>query len=291
MTGPAISEAQGRKLRKARVKLVTQAIAYVLLAAGSILMIIPFVWTVSSSLKHPDKLLSFPPQWIPHPVWWQNYTGAVRVVPLFRYWLNSFFISTTLLITQVITAALAAYAFARLRFKGRDALFLLYLGTMMVPSQVTLIPRFLIVRDLHLIDTYLGLMIPMFIYVLGTFIMRQYFLTLPYELEDAARIDGCGRLRTFWHIIAPLSKPALATVAIFSFKNTWNEFLWPLIVLNTQAKYPIQVGLALFRSSTNTQWEMLLAGTVIAMAPLVVLFFFGQRYFIKGISLTGMGGR
>lgn len=291
MSGRNLTEAERRKLRKARTKRIKQAVSYVLLAAGSLVMVIPFVWTLSSSLKHPDKLLTFPPEWIPHPVWWRNYVGAVQAVPLFRFWLNSFAISTVLMLTQVITAALAAYAFARLRFKGRDALFLLYLGTMMVPSQVTLIPRFLIIRRLHLIDTYAGLGLPMLIYVLGTFIMRQYFLTLPYELEDAARIDGCGRLRTFWHVMLPLSKPALATVAIFSFKNTWNEFLWPLIVLNTYEKYPIQVGLALFRSNVNTHWEMLLAGTVIAMAPLVLIFFFGQRYFIRGISLTGLGGR
>ncbi|MCR4426455.1 MAG: carbohydrate ABC transporter permease [Firmicutes bacterium] len=284
-------EARRRKLRRARAKRIGIVVAYVLLTAGSIMMIIPFAWTISSSLKHPDKLLTFPPEWIPKPVWWQNYPDAVRAVPLFRFWLNSFFLSTTLMLTQVATAVLAAYAFARMRFPGRDTLFLLYIGTMMVPSQVTLIPRFLIVRYLGLIDSYGGVMLPMFIYVLGTFIMRQYFLTLPYELEDAARIDGCGRLRSLWHIILPLAKPALSTVAIFSFKNTWNEFLWPLIVLNTYEKYPIQVGLAFFRSQVKTEWELLLAGTVIAMAPLVVLFLFGQRYFIKGISLTGMGGR
>lgn len=268
-----------------------KVISYTLLIAGSIFMLLPFVWTFTSSLKSPEQVFIFPPQWIPDPVQWSNYAKAAAKVPLIRFAFNSLFISTTLMIIQVFTSALAAYAFARLRFKGRDLLFMLYLGTMMVPWQVTIIPRFLVVRNLHLIDTYLGMMMPMFIYVLGTFIMRQYFLTLPYELEDAARIDGCSRIQTFWHIILPLSKPALATVAIFSFKNTWNEFIWPLVTLNTTEKYPIQVGLAFFRGMIYTEWELLLAGTVIAMLPLIVIFFIGQRYFVRGISLTGMGGR
>ncbi|MEA4883303.1 MAG: carbohydrate ABC transporter permease [Clostridia bacterium] len=279
-----------RSLKETRRR-INNTIAYVILIAGSIVMLIPFAWTISSSLKHPSKLLTFPPEWIPNPVWWQNYRDALHAVPLMRFWLNSFCFSTVIMIIQVATAALAAYAFARMEFPGRDALFLVYLGTMMLPSQVTMIPRFLIVRTLGLIDTYWGVGLPMLIYVLGTFIMRQYFLTVPYELEEAARIDGCTRLQSFWNIMVPLAKPSLSTVAVFSFKNTWNEFLWPLIVLNTYEKYPVQVGLAFFRSQTKTEWELLLAGTIISVIPLVVLFAFSQRFLTRGIAMTGMGGR
>ncbi|MCL5046517.1 MAG: carbohydrate ABC transporter permease [Actinobacteria bacterium] len=269
-------------------------LSYVLLIGGSFLMIIPFLWAVTSSLKTPEQLLIWPPQWIPKPVMWSNYADAWTLLPLARFLLNSAFLSIIVPLLQIATASLAAYAFARLRFRGRDALFLVYLGTLMIPGHVTLIPNFILVKNFGWINSYLALIIPPMFSgstVFGTFLLRQYFLTIPYELEDAARIDGCSRWMTFWKIIVPNSKPALATLAIIAFKNEWNTFLWPLVSINDYMKMPIQVGLSYFRNAAETRWEVVLAGTTIALVPIIIVFLLGQRYFLKGMVQSGFGGK
>lgn len=257
-------------------------------------MILPFIWTVSSSLKTPQQLLVWPPEWIPRPVMWSNYVRAWTLLPFGRFLLNSAFLASVVPILQLAVASLAAYAFARLRFRGRDTLFLVYLGTLMIPGHVTLIPNFILIRSFGWVNSYLALIIPpMFsgATVFGTFLLRQYFLTIPYELEDAARIDGCSRWMTFLRIIIPNSKPALATFAIIAFKTQWNTFLWPLVAINDYMKMPIQVGLSYFRSAAETQWEVVLAGTTIALLPIILVFLFGQKYFMKGMVQSGFGGK
>lgn len=268
-------------------------LAYLLLTVGSLAMIAPFLWMVSSSLKGPAQVGEWPPSLLPRPPVWSNYAQAYALLPFGRFLLNSTFLSLLVPALQMALAALSAYAFARLRFRGRDLLFLLYLGSLMIPGHVTLIPNFILIRQLGWINSYLALIIPPLFggtTVFGTFLLRQYFLTIPKELEEAARIDGCSRWTTFTRIILPNSKPALATFAILAFKNEWNAFLWPLVVINDHLKMPIQVGLAFFRSVAETQWGVLLAGTTIALVPMIIVFLLGQKYFVKGLMRSGLGG-
>lgn len=271
-----------------------RTLLYLVLTAGALLTITPFIWALATSLKAPDKIFSLPPSFIPRPIYWRNYADALSMAPLLRFLLNTVFLAGTITVVRLITCAMAAYAFGRLRFRGREPLFLLFLGTMMVPEQVTLVPNFILMRQFHFYNSYKALTIPLFISVFGIFLLRQYFMTLPAELEEAARIDGCSRVGTFVRIILPLSKPALATLAILTFKNTWNWFLWPLIMLNEVKTFPIQVGLAFFRGQADlmqTQWGPLMAGTCLAMIPVILIFLLGQRYFIKSMALSGLGGR
>jgi len=191
----------------------------------------------------------------------------------------------------LLTASLAAFAFARLRFRGRDALFLLYLATMMIPFPVTLIPNFIIVRVLGWIDTFRALILPPAFSAFSTFLLRQYFMSIPVELDDAARVDGASSFRIWWQVIMPLSGPALATLAIFTFLGQWNSFLWPLVVTNSEEMWTLPVGLASFQGQYSIEWHLLMAGSVIAIVPILVIYLIGQKWFVRGITLTGMGGR
>ena len=251
-------------------------------------MLLPFLWMLSSSLKEQYQVFSFPPQWIPKPFVWSNFLEAWRAIPMGRYYLNSLFVASTITFCQLTTCILAAYVFARLRFPGKDVIFMLFLATMMIPGQVTMIPTFIILRSLHWIDTYYALIVPAMVHPFGIFMLRQFFLSIPTELEDAARIDGCSRLGILFRIILPLSVPAVVTLAVFVFMWHWNSFLWPLIVLNTQSKYTLQVGLAMLRSEMGTNWPVLMAATVIATLPVIALFLAAQRQFVRGITLTGL---
>lgn len=188
-------------------------------------------------------------------------------------------------------SSLAAYAFARMQFRGRDILFLLYLGTLMIPGQVTIVPLFILMKYLNWVDTYQALILPGSFTAFGTFLLRQFFLSIPFELEDAARIDGCSRFGMYWRIILPLSGPALATLAIFTFIQQWNNFLWPLIVTNSDSMKTLPLGIAMFQTQNGTQWHLMMAASAIAIVPTLILFIFAQKYFVKGITLSGMGGR
>jgi len=278
-------------MRKATRERLGKAATYLILSVLCVATVLPFLWTISSSLKGPGEVFDYPPRWIPHPAHWENFTTAWNRVPFGRFLLNSTFIACSVVFLRLLTSSLAAYAFARMRFPGRDAMFMLYLGTLMIPGQVTIIPRFILIRYLHWLDTYTAMILPGAFSAFGTFLLRQFFLTLPYELEDAARIDGCSRLGVYWHIILPLSRPALVALGIFTFEGEWNSFLWPLIVANNPLKMPVQVGLAFFRGMYSTEWEIMLAGTLIALIPTLIVFAAGQRYFTKGIALSGLGGR
>lgn len=217
---------------------------------------------------------------------------AFRVEHAFvMFYLNSVFVATVVTLGQLLTCALAAYAFARLEFPGREQLFIGYLATMMVPGVVTLIPVFILLRELRLVDTYWALILPGLFSAYGTFLLRQFFMGIPRELEDAARIDGCGKLGVLRHVILPLSKPALATLATFTFIGSWNDFMGPLIFINSTAKKTLPIGLASFQGLYGTEWTLLMAASVIVLLPVLVVFLFNQRFFTEGIQLSGLGGR
>ncbi|MCX7795666.1 MAG: carbohydrate ABC transporter permease [bacterium] len=264
-------------------------IAYVLLTFGAIVFGLPFFWMLSTSLKPIEDVFLLPIKWIPNPIKWNNYIEALTAVPFGRYFINSTKITLFSIIGHLISCTLAAYGFARIPFKGRDILFFLLLGTMMLPSQVTIIPLFIIFKQLGWVNTHLPLYIPSFFggafYI---FLLRQYFMTIPTELEEAAIIDGCGYIRIFWDIYLPLSKNALITVVIFSFMGSWNDFFRPLIFINSPDKFTVPLGLAGFRSEMGNYWHYLMAASVVAVIPCILLYFFFQRYFIEGIALTGL---
>ena len=266
-------------------------VAYGVLTALAVVTLIPIVWMVLTAFKSAPEVAASPPTWVPREWHPENFQAAWNFAPFGRYLLNTAFMAGAIMVLEVLTSALAAYAFARLRFRGRDLLFLLYLGTLMIPRQVTLIPSFILMRELHWVDTYQGLIIPQAFSAFGTFLLRQFFLTIPHELEDAARIDGATRFGCFARIILPLSGPALATLAVFIFLFQWNNLLWPLVISNTDATRPIAVGLRKFLGEHGTDWNLLMAAATLATLPVVALYLVAQRWFVRGITLSGLGGR
>lgn len=248
----------------------------------------PFIWMILTSLKDMSEIFVYPPQWLPSEFRFDNYRKAFEAAPFGRYYFNSIFVAVTVTVGQLITCSMAAFAFARLQFKGRDLLFYLFLGTMMIPYNVTMIPSFLVLYWLGWIDTYYALIVPGLASAFGTFLLRQFFITIPKELEEAAYIDGATKLQVLRKIIVPLAKPALATLAVFTFMGVFNDFIWALIVLNSEDMQTVQLGLAIFRDRYLTQWDLLMAGSVTAVLPILIVFFFAQKYFIQGITLSGL---
>lgn len=267
---------------------------HAVLLAGALGMLTPFIWMVTTSLKPYAQATRFPPTWLPEPVTLANYAEAWRAVPWPRFFLNSIIATAADTLLTLVICALAAYAFARLRFPGRDALFLLYLSTMMIPGWVTLIPSYLIVKWLGWLNTYQGVVVPAVGGAFGTFMLRQFFLSIPRELEEAAFVDGAGRLWVLLRVIVPLSKPALASLAILTAMGQWNAFLWPLLVTTQQQMRPVQVGLSVFQRETLQgqvpDWPLLMAATTLVVAPMVVLFVWLQRHFVQGIVMSGLKG-
>jgi multiple sugar transport system permease protein len=270
---------------------LSHLVVFALLIFFGFLMAGPFLWMLGTSLKAPAEIFQFPPQLIPDAPQWQNYPEVTKVLPFGRYFLNSFLVAISVTLLQLVVCSLAAYAFARLRFPGRELIFLAFLGALMVPSQVTLIPRFLLMRELGWFNTYQALILPFVFSSFGTFLLRQYFLSLPRELEEAARIDGASYFQNYWLVAMPLARPALAALAIFTFIDQWNAFLWPLIVTTRPEMNTLTVGLNTLRGQYNTAWNLLMAGSVIAIVPILLVFALGNRYFIKGITTSGFGGR
>jgi multiple sugar transport system permease protein len=279
-------------------------VSHLILLLGAALMLTPFVWMVSTSLKPPYELFTVPPTWIPSQPQWDTYVKAMSAGNFGRYAFNSLLLGVTNMVSNVMLSALAGYAFARLRFPGRSLLFVLVLATLMVPYQVTIIPLFVIIRHIPLfggndflgqggigwINSYWGLIVPGAVGAFGIFMLRQFFQTLPMELEDAARIDGASEFRIFWQIMLPLAMPAIATLAIFSFQAGWNAFLWPLLITTTDDMRTIQLGLTVFVQQYSTQWDQLMAATVVATMPVIVVFGIGQRLLVRGIAFTGLKG-
>jgi len=255
------------------------------------LTLVPIIWMVLTAFKSAPETAATPPTWWPRSWHPENFSAAWTFAPFGRYLINSVIMAGGIALLQTVTSALAAYAFARLRFRGRDLLFLLYLGTLMIPPQVTVIPQFILVRELGWIDTYQGLIIPQAFTAFGVFLLRQFFLGIPFELEDAARVDGATRFGCFWRIILPLSGPALATLAVFAFLFHWNNLLWPLIVTNSDATFPVAVGLRQFQGQYGTEWNLLMAAAAIATIPTMAVYLVAQRWFVRGITLSGFGGR
>jgi len=213
-----------------------------------------------------------------------------QALPFDRFLINSAIVSILTTVGQLATCSMGAFAFARLRFPGREKLFLIYLGTMMIPFQVTMIPIFILVKNLQWLDTYQGVVVPGLFSAYGTFLLRQFFMSIPSELEDAAKIDGCGHWRIFWNIILPLSKPAMATLGIFVFMWSWNNFMWPLLVIRSLEMNTLPLGLSYFLGQYTIYWNLLMAGTMIALGPVLIVFLLAQRYFVEGITLTGLKG-
>lgn len=278
----AMGSAGGRDLRTLLGTALTIALA--LLAA------LPFLYMLSTSLMDELEVFSFPPPLLPAAPRWANYTEALTALPFGRFFLVSAAMSVCVVAGTLVTSATAAYAFARLEFPGRDRVFLLYLSTLMVPAIVLLIPRFLLVSAFGWVDTFRGLVVTELVQVWGIFLLRQYFLSVPRDLEDAARIDGASEWRVFTRIALPLSKPALATVALFIFVDQWKSFLWPLIVTRSMDMRPIEVGISRFAGLYYANWPYQMAASVVAILPILVLFLFAQRYFVRGIQLTGIKG-
>ena len=264
-----------------------------LIVGGSVLMLLPLFWMISASLKREGDVFLIPIQWLPHPVVWKNYPDALNFQPFWRYFGNSVFVTLMCVLGAVFTASLVAFAFARLRAPGKDFLFVVLLSTLMLPGEVTLVPVYLLFRNLGWLDSYLPLIVPSWFggSAFYIFLLRQFFLTLPTELDDAANIDGANLFGIYARILMPLAKPALASVAIFSFFSNWNNFQSALIYLNTMEKYTIPLGLRLYQSSFGqTHWNYLMAATVVSVIPPVVIFFTSQRYFVEGAVLTGVKG-
>jgi ABC-type glycerol-3-phosphate transport system permease component len=277
----------GRLVRRA----LSAGAIHGVLIAGLVLVFFPIAWALSTSLKNPGDIFLFPPTWIPNPIRWENYVDAMTKADFGRYFLNTTIITLVDIVAKVMSCSLVAFAFARLRWWGRDVLFMVMLSTLMLPQQVTLIPQFIIYRQLGWIDTFLPLIVPnLFGGPFFTFLLRQFFLSIPTDLDDAARIDGCSSWSVYWRIILPLSRPALMMVAIYVFNITWNDFFGPLIYLHNRNNYTISLGLQAFQTQAGPEWHLIMAASLVAMLPVLILFFFGQRYFIQGVVFSGVKG-
>jgi multiple sugar transport system permease protein len=254
------------------------------------LMVAPMLWMLITSVETYSETQQFPPILRPASIRWQNYRQVLDLTPFPRWFLNTVIVTVVVVIANLLFCSLAGYAFARITFWGRDVAFVVVLATMMIPFQVIMIPTFLIVRGLGLIDSLGALIVPNLAGAFGIFLLRQFFKTLPVELEEAARIDGASRLGVLFKIVLPLSGPVLATLAVITFMWTWNDFLWPLITISSVNNMTLQVGLTTFQGAHKTNMQLLMAANVMSILPVLLLFFFAQRYFIRGIATTGLKG-
>jgi multiple sugar transport system permease protein len=263
---------------------------YLLLILGGLVMIVPFAWMISTSLKSGEFVMRMPPQWIPNPATLDSYRRIFELYPIGRMLFNSVLVAGLTTLGQLITCSMAAYAFARLKFRGHNLVFLLYLATLMVPFQVTITPLFILMRIFDWINTYQGLILPGVFSAFGTFLLRQAFLTIPTEYEEAAYMDGASPLAIFLKIILPLSKPALATLSVFAFMGSWNAFLWPLFIVREETLMTLPVGLATLQGRWLTEWNLVMAGTVITVLPMLLLYLLAQKYLVQGYVMSGLKG-
>ncbi|SDZ38679.1 multiple sugar transport system permease protein [Evansella caseinilytica] len=263
---------------------------YLLLTLGAVFMVLPFLWMISSSLKSPNEVMAMPPVWIPSQLNWDNYSEALRIAPFDKYFINSVIVTVLSTIGELLTTILAAYAFARIYFYGREIVFAVLLGTMMVPSEVLLIPNFVTLSNLGWIDSYKALIIPWTASVFAIFLLRQFFFGVPKELSYAAKVDGCSEFRFLWYVMVPLAKPALITIALLKVINSWNAFLWPLIVTNSQEMRTLPVGLSAFTTEAGIKYELLMAASSMVVLPMLILFFIMQKYIVAGVARTGLKG-
>jgi multiple sugar transport system permease protein len=313
VTPVPVKPARTRRKRRSRTSLLRAVLCYGVLVPGAILFVAPFAWLVSASFQHMGDMFSWPPQWIPkHPTvhGYATFLGlggrhsTAASGDAWRWFANSAFVATSVTVLQLFFNSLAAYAFAKRRFPGRDAIFMVFLATMMVPGQVTLVPNYLVLRHIPLfggndflgrgghgwLDSYYGLILPGAVSAFGVFLLRQYMLSIPDDLLDAARIDGASEFKIFLRVVLPLCGPVLAATGIFTFTYAWEDFFWPLIIISSPERYTAPLGLALFVVKNRTSWDVLMAGSVIATLPMVAVFMVFQRKFIQGISMSGLKG-
>jgi len=278
---------QSQRVRKA----VFAFFWYLFLTATALAVMLPFIWMISTSLKGQKEVFTYPPSWLPKEWRWQNYIDAWKGAMFGRYFINSVLIAVAVTLGQVVTCSMAAYAFARMRFRGKDLLFALFLSTTMISTQVTLVPSYLVMKTLGWMDSYKALIVPFLTSPFAIFIMRQSFMTIPRELEEAARLDGCGRVRFLVQMLLPLCKPVIAAQALFAFMGNWNSYMWPLIVTTSKELRTLQIGLRYFvNQEGGTQWGLFMAAAVLVSLPVVVIYFTVQKQFVEGIATTGLKG-
>jgi multiple sugar transport system permease protein len=268
-----------------------RVISHALLILVAALWLFPFIWMLSTALKPNAAVFEQPPQFVSGGLHWDNFSQAWNYIPFGRFMLNGLLVAGVGTALVVVTSSLAAYAFARLHFPGRDKIFVLYLGTLIIPQEVIVVPMFILMKNLGWVDTYRALILPWAFTAFGTFLLRQFFRTIPLELEDAARIDGASRVRILWSIILPMAVPAIAVLSVFTFINYWNSFLWPLIIVNSAEHTTVPLGLEQFFGQYGNQWNYLMAACALSMLPSFLLVIATQRYLVKGIALSGFGGR
>lgn len=277
------------KSYKTKIRIQHSVLFVVLLVIG-LTMLVPFFWTLSSSLKYDREIFEYPIKWIPEVLRWSNYEEVWTRVNFLTYYLNTIKLSLIVTIGQVVTCSLAAYSFAKMDYPGRDKIFLCYLATMMVPWHAIMIPQFIIIKNLGLYDSHWSIILMNLFSAFGVFLLRQFMLGIPMELSEAARIDGCGELKIYSQIIMPMCKPGLATLVVFTFNFMWNDYMGPMIYLNTDKLKTIQIGLAAFRTEYGAEYGLIMAGTVCSLLPMVLIYCVAQKYLIEGIAFSGLKG-
>lgn len=260
----------------------------VILTVGALVMIVPFLWSLSTSLKPLSESLAFPPRWIPHPFLWKNYITTWHIVPMARWFYNSVFVTFVVVAGNLAFDSLAGYALARIRFRGRGLVFMAVVAMLMIPFQAIMLPVYIELRDMGLLNSHWGMILPQLVSAMGVFLMRQAFSGIPQEIDDAAFIDGASRFRMFWQISIPMVRPALLTLALMMFMGSWNNFLLPLLVANNPHVWTVPLGIVMFQQQYYTNWPYLMASAIMATIPVTILFLLFQRWFVEGISTTGI---
>lgn len=277
-----------KKVKKKKIKIST-IILHTVLILGAAVMVFPFLWSILSSLKGVSQIFAVPPEFIPNPFVWSNYPDSLQAMPFGRAYWNSFYITVLIVGIQLITASMAAYAFAKIKFPGVNLIFILFLATMMIPKQVTMVPTYMIMSKIGWLDTHLALIVPGALFnAFSVFLLRQFIMGIPNELEEAAIVDGANPIRVYWSVILPLIKPALAAVGIFSFMGTWNNFLEPLIYLSTPELFTVPLMLNYFKGMYATDWGLMMAGSTISIIPVLIVYMIAQKQIIEGVALTGI---
>lgn len=276
--------------KKKSSAVLRRVLLYIVLILIAVIMVVPFLWMLSTSLKTQYDAVKIPPVWIPNPPQWENYVKLFTEQPMFQFMLNTIKIVFFVVLGQLFFSSLAAYSFARISFKGRNVVFFFYIATLMVPGQVTMIPTYLMFAKAGLTDNHLALILPAFFSAFGVFLLRQFFMSLPRELEEAAEIDGCNPFMTYWRIMLPLVVPAMLTLGVFTLMNTWNDYMGPLIYLSSPEKYTMTLGIAYFKGVYTTQWNLVMAGSIVSVVPILIAYLCAQKYFIEGIAFSGVKG-
>lgn len=276
--------------KKKSSAVLRRVLLYIVLILIAVIMVVPFLWMLSASLKTQYDAVKIPPVWIPDPPQWENYVKLFTEQPMFQFMLNTIKIVFFVVLGQLFFSSLAAYSFARISFKGRNVVFFFYIATLMVPGQVTMIPTYLMFAKAGLTDNHLALILPAFFSAFGVFLLRQFFMSLPRELEEAAEIDGCNPFMTYWRIMLPLVVPAMLTLGVFTLMNTWNDYMGPLIYLSSPEKYTMTLGIAYFKGVYTTQWNLVMAGSIVSVMPILIAYLCAQKYFIEGIAFSGVKG-